>query len=96
MAKNKKELFKANLSRQPNKPKDSRIEKVANDLQVENPIPRTSVKKKVEIVKEKGFHLKLSITDFNKLTEVSKKTHIPKKYIVLEALKNYYEKNGHS
>jgi len=86
MAKNKKELFKSNLSAQPNKPKDKRIEEVANDIQV------TTKKSSKE---EKGFHVKLSISDFDKLTEVSKKTHIPKKYIVLEALKCYYEKNGH-
>jgi len=90
MAKNKKELFKSNLSAQPNKPKDRRIEEVANDIQV-----TTKKSSKEETVEEKGFHVKLSISDFDKLTEVSKKTHIPKKYIVLEALKCYYEKNGH-
>lgn len=90
MARNKKELFKSNLSSQPTKPKDSQIEKVAKDIEVST--KRTTKKK---VVKERGFHLKLSINDFDKLTEVSKKTHIPKKYIVLEALKSYYEKNGY-
>lgn len=86
MAKNKKDLFKNNLSMQPKqqqKPEDSRIEEVASQIVAE------------EVKEEKGFHLKMSIDDFNKLSQVSKKTHIPKKYIILEALKDYYQKNGY-
>jgi len=95
MAKNKKDLFKSNLSVRPvqtsvrpavpsQKPKDSQIEKVATQIEEE------------EVKKEKGFHLKMGIEDFDKLAQVSKKTHIPKKYIILEALKGYYERNGHT
>lgn len=87
MAKNKKDLFKNNLSIQStnqNKPEDKRIEEVASQIVSE------------EIREEKGFHLKMGIDDFNKLSQVSKKTHIPKKYIILEALKDYYEKNGYA
>lgn len=87
MAKNKKDLFKNNLSiktTQQAKPADERIEEVASQIVG------------TEETKEKGFHLKMGIDDFNKLSQVSKKTHIPKKYIILEALKAYYEKNGHT
>ncbi len=86
MARNKKDLFKNNLSIKPtpqNKPEDNRIEEVASQIDSE------------EVKEEKGFHLKMGIDDFNKLAQVSKKTHIPKKYIILEALKHYYEKNGY-
>lgn len=87
MARNKKDLFKNNLSIKPtpqNKPEDRRIEEVANQIDSE------------EVKGEKGFHLKMGIDDFNKLAQVSKKTHIPKKYIILDALKDYYEKNGYA
>jgi len=87
MAKNKKDLFKNNLSIKPtqqSKPEDRHIEKVASQIASD------------EIKEEKGFHLKMGIDDFNKLSQVSKKTHIPKKYIILDALKDYYEKNGHT
>lgn len=82
MAKNKKDLFKNNLSAPSKKPSDKRIEEVTTEISE-------------EAEEEKGFHIKFPISDYNKLNAVSKKTHIPKKYIIINALKAYYEQNGY-
>ena len=91
MAKNKKDLFKSNLSVNRAKPTDTQIEKIAEEIAEE--IAEDKPSKKLE--GEKGFHIKFPLAAYQKLDDVSKETHIPKKYIIIEALKDYYEKNGH-
>lgn len=85
MAKNKKDLMKENLSTRKPKPADEEIKKAAKDVQEETP----------EDEGEKGFHIKFPMSHYNKLNQVSKKTHIPKKYIIMQALQEYYENHNH-
>lgn len=79
--KDKKDLFKNNLSAK--KPSDKKIEAITNEIVDDAP------------QEVKGFFLKFPKSDFDKLSSVSKKTHIPKKYIIIEALKDYYDKYGY-
>lgn len=84
MAKNKKDIFKKTLSAKTStqKPSDKRIEEVATEI--------TEVQQE-----EKGYHIKFPMSDYNKLNAVSTKTRIPKKYIIIQALNEYYEKHNH-
>ena len=81
MAKNKKDLFKSTLSAK--KPTDEEIEAVAKDI-----VNDTAQS-------EKGYHIQFPLDDYNKLNAVSKKTHIPMKYIIIAALNAYYEQKGY-
>ena len=79
--KDKKDLFKNTLS--VKKPSDKKIEAVTTDIS------------KDAVQSEKGYHIQFPLDDYNKLNAVSKKTHIPMKYIIIAALNAYYEQNGY-
>ena len=86
MAKNKKDAFVKNLTNR--KPSDDEIEKVTEDL--ESPTPSENAEEG-----EKGFHIKFPKSHYDKLSGVSKKTHIPMKYIIMQALQEYYDNHNY-
>ena len=88
MAKNKKDSFVNNLSSR--KPSDEEIDNLPDDLQKkeqDNTAPQQEG--------EKGYHIKFPLSHYNKLDAVSKKTYTPKKYIIMQALQEYYENHNH-
>ena len=92
MAKNKKQLFTNNLSSR--KPTDEEISKVTEDLNSQTVSPKSAVEE-LEEEGEKGFHIKFPKSHYNRLSSVSKKTHIPMKYIIMQALQEYYENHNY-
>ena len=86
MAKGKKDTFINNLSSR--KPSDKDIENLPDDLQ-DNTADQPAEEK------EKGYHIKFPLSHYEKLNAVSKKTYTPKKYIIMQALQEYYENHNH-
>lgn len=86
MAKNKKDLLGASFTPKRKTRTDEKIKDVATDIH--------EGKKDIEQDKLKGLHVLLPLSDFDKLTIASKKLSFPKKIIVLQALRDYFEKHG--
>lgn len=87
MAKNKKDLLSKSLSGR-DKPSDEKINLIAEEVHKDG--GEAPVEEKL-----KGLHVLLPQSDFDQLTRVSKKIGFPKKIIVLQALRDYFEKHGH-
>lgn len=99
MARNKKDLFAKNLVK--SKPSDEAIENfLSEDSNTASPQvddAKKEVKKQPpaiseeEAEKEKGFHVKLPMRDYQRLKQESKETHIPIKYIMITAIRDYFK-----
>jgi len=87
MAKNKKDLLSKSLSGRE-KPSDDEINLIAKEV-------HGSDDNATKEEKLKGLHVLLPLNDFDQLTRVAKKIGFPKKIIVLQALRDYFEKHGH-
>ena len=86
MAKNKKDLFREGFSKSK-KPTDEEIEKVAGEV--------NEPKEQKKDEGEKGYHIKFPMSHYKKLVQVSEKTHIPMKYIIIQALQEYYDNHNY-